>query len=298
MSYASLPPISFLQFLQIVVSRNDIKIPSDERTSKKAKNRFTILVLAPEHLFLNGCHSKSPEELEKMIPSLPIAYRTMMYPTHPFEDSEDAKLRLVSQTTELLVEKWRELSNAVLYECDNEDINFLDPEKFMHLLYDDSTFQRSRFYFWAMACLASFGQSIADTVSDITICKAEVLKDKERGYPTRLWERYNEKKTLKKYPSFIDFKEAQGQKWIDHIWAKNEAELKRLDANRAGLEQIQLQMQKKREEIRSLRDGVCFRSVTRRTFGLTSANSYSQPAVLWRLASLESSEKTSSFSRS
>jgi hypothetical protein len=274
--------------LQIVVSRNGFGVAAQDSSSRKTKSLFTILVLAPQYFF-SQVNQASP---------IPVAYKTMMYPTHPFDDSEDAKLRLISQTAEILVEKWKALFRVVLQECDNEDISFLDPDKFIHLLYDDSTFQRSRFYFWVIACLTSFEQSIADTLSDIAICKAEVLKDKELGYPVRMSGYYNEEKTFRKYSNFIDFKNKEGQKWKDNIWKKSEAELKRLDANCAGLEQIQLQMQKKREEIRSLRDGVRLRPRTRVDLELTCSNSYSQPAVLWRLASLESSEKTSSCSRS
>jgi hypothetical protein len=141
----------------------------------------------------------------------------MMYPTHPFDDSEDAKLRLISQTAELLVEKWKALFRAVVQECNNEAISFLDPDKFIHLLYDDSTFQRSRFYFWAIACLTSFEQSIADTLSEIAICKAEVLKDKELGYLIRMTGYYIEERMLKKYSNIIDFKNKEGRKWRDHI---------------------------------------------------------------------------------
>jgi len=185
-----------------------------------------------------------------------------------------------------------------LQECDNEDISFLKADEFVHLLYDDNTFRRSRLYFWAVACLTSFEQSITDTLSAIALCKTEVLQSMEKGYRWRLTQYYMTEGKSATYRYFVDFEREEGQKTREHFWIEDEAELNRLDSHCWDLEQIREEILKKRDEIRSLRDGVQFRETNLTVVELTFLDSYFKQAVSWKPASLEFWGRMSSYSPS
>jgi hypothetical protein len=52
----------------------------------------------------------------------------------------------------------------------------MKPKDYVHLLYDDATFSRSRFYFWAIRCLMAFEASITNNLE-----RFEVYRENELG---------------------------------------------------------------------------------------------------------------------
>jgi hypothetical protein len=96
---------------------------------------------------------------------------------------------------------------------------------YVHLLYDDASFRRSRFYFWATGCLTLFEQSIADTLLRFdTFRKGTVEYEVERRGKS------GENKLIKEF-----------------------------DVACTSLNNIRLQFKRKLDEIKVLRDGVsCF----------------------------------------
>lgn len=59
---------------------------------------------------------------------------------------------------------WEEL-NSVFEE--SQETSFMDPDNYSHLLYDEASFPRSRFYFWAIGCLSSFEEDITVNLRSI-----------------------------------------------------------------------------------------------------------------------------------
>jgi hypothetical protein len=49
---------------------------------------------------------------------------------------------------------------------------FMDPKKFVHLLSDEASFPRSRFYFWAIGCLTAFEDEIAVNVREVGLLES------------------------------------------------------------------------------------------------------------------------------
>lgn len=153
------------------------------------------------------------------------------------------KTQLLVQIVSILVDKWTILCDALFEECENEKASFLEPEKFVHLLYDNSTFRRSRFYFWAIACLNSFEQSISDALSGIHVHRTEFIHSNKETLLRRMGERYHTPK------------EAEQKLWVHSLEEYEESLLESFDEC-CNLETIRSQMQTKRNEITSLRDGV------------------------------------------
>jgi hypothetical protein len=140
-------------------------------------------------------------------------------------DFEDTVLCILVQTAKILVLIWQELFETIRKECDAESITIMNPDKYVHLLYDDASFRRSRFYFWAIGCLNLFEQSIADTLSRFKAFRAEAVE--------------------------YDIK--RGDKVADN------KVIEELDLACKSLDDIRLLLAKKLEEMRALRDGVrCF----------------------------------------
>ena len=63
---------------------------------------------------------------------------------------QDIMLQVIAQSVYIIVKQWQALYDEVQKECDGENVSFMDGEKYVHLLYDDRTFRRSRLYFWAI----------------------------------------------------------------------------------------------------------------------------------------------------
>jgi hypothetical protein len=58
----------------------------------------------------------------------------------------------------------------------------MDPVEYVHLVYDDATFRRSRFYFWAIGCLSLFEKSIAGNLSHFEKIHSKAVEyDRMRG---------------------------------------------------------------------------------------------------------------------
>lgn len=109
-------------------------------------------------------HSKGFTPLDLEFPGL---YNEIPY---------DTLLWVITRSLEVMVHNWQQLYDAVRKECDGENVSFMNSEQYVHLLYDDSTFRRSRLYFWAIGCLSAFTQSIPETLWELGRFQAEVEK--------------------------------------------------------------------------------------------------------------------------
>ncbi|OBT61863.1 hypothetical protein VE03_08813 [Pseudogymnoascus sp. 23342-1-I1] len=147
------------------------------------------------------------------------------------EDRNDklSKSMFIAQSVEVIVDHWQKLYDEVRKECDGENVSFMDGERYVHLLYDDGAFRRSRLYFWAVGCLSSFEQGVAETLWELDRFRTEV-DDKSK-------------------PGIRAASEAQGRKNV------YKQEMENFDRAKKRLEGIYGQLEKKRDEMKVLRDG-------------------------------------------
>ncbi|OBT84778.1 hypothetical protein VE02_08102 [Pseudogymnoascus sp. 03VT05] len=139
-------------------------------------------------------------------------------------------MEAITISLELIVDYWQNLYDEVRKECDGENISFMDGEEYVHLLYDDSNFRRSRFYFWAIGCLSSFEQSVAETLWELTTFRTEVRD---------------------RIPSYMLV--TATSEYFDEIY-KEEMDI--FDQAYKNLDGIHDQLVKKRDEMKVLRDGL------------------------------------------
>jgi len=141
----------------------------------------------------------------------------------------EAALQLIIKIISHIESRWRLLSVELYKRLDLESESFLYPEKFVHLLYDDSSFRRSRSYFWAIGCLSAFEGSLNQLCRDL-----EVFLQNSKVSPA-FW---------------VDMPMPHGRHpRIEQLEAEVVEIKKRLD-------DIRKQFEKRLDHITSLRDGV------------------------------------------
>jgi hypothetical protein len=119
----------------------------------KQDSAWTLVIYAPSNFF-------TPEDLY-LIPS---QAGSILY--------QEALLAILQQCTELVVGKWRAL--LLKFHEDSQRLQnegsatFMDPNDFVDLLYDTAYIPRSRFYFWAIACLKEFDENIETNLREMS----------------------------------------------------------------------------------------------------------------------------------
>jgi len=58
----------------------------------------------------------------------------------------------------------------------------MEATKFVHQLYDDASFSRSRFYFWAIGCLSVFEEMIIANRKNISTFLEQYIPESEREW--------------------------------------------------------------------------------------------------------------------
>jgi hypothetical protein len=72
-----------------------------------------------------------------------------------------------------MVENWTILLQKLDTLLDEEQISFMKPDDYVHLLYDDASFSRSRFYFWAIGCMLTFDGSLSGNIETLASCQSD-----------------------------------------------------------------------------------------------------------------------------
>ncbi|KFY03829.1 hypothetical protein V490_00083 [Pseudogymnoascus sp. VKM F-3557] len=180
---------------------------------------WAITILAPSSFY-----SGLPEFTFGSGPPLGLEF-----PAESSSAGLDTMLRVITKATEIIVDNWQKLFDEVRKECDSENVSFMDSEKYVHLLYDDANFRRSRFYFWAIGCLSSFEQSVDETLWELRMFQTEVS---------------NKAPLRQRMDGGDDFK---------RIYTKQMEDFRQACKN---LEGIHDQLVKKRDEMKVLRDGL------------------------------------------
>jgi hypothetical protein len=198
-----------------------VSIPSSEVPGNASWN---ILIFAPANFF-DGADTYTDtavfrdERSSRFNEARAISFKN--WRSQQGNDFKDAMLAILAQTADILAGIWQRLSSKILRECNTETITIMHPEEYVHLLYDDSTFRRSRFYFWAIGCLSLFEQSIASTLLTFKAFRIDAAD-------------YN----------------------VKHGNSAENKVIEEFDAAYRSLDDIQMQLEKKLGEMRSLRDGV------------------------------------------
>jgi hypothetical protein len=150
-------------------------------------------------------------------------------------------LTWISMALHHVAARWQTAIDAVDSQIDSPHaVIFHEDEDKSDLLSDDPNFSRSKTYFWAIQVFRLFEETLTKTIAT--------------------WEEFKKDSLLKVNDGNIEHWEAQVQ-MIDNAIRSLNDKLRRV--------------QKKREEVVSLRDGVCHTRVCRHCLLLTASSSYS-----------------------
>jgi hypothetical protein len=190
------------------------------------KASWTTLIFAPSNLFEGldiRANLVAPHDGRSSIGSKDKCRLSVkIWRPQQGNDFGNAMLAILAKAAEVLVGNWQRLSTEILRECDAGTITIMDPEGYVHLLYDDARFRRSRFYFWAIGYLSLFEKSIAGNLSHFEKIRSKIVEyDRKRG-------------------GDLEDDKAIGE----------------FDASCRNLYDLHQQLQKKLDDMRSLRDGV------------------------------------------
>jgi hypothetical protein len=89
---------------------------------------------------------------------------------------EEAMLETIGCCMESILQGWEQLWNVLnsLFEED-QYATFMKPDEYVHLLYDEASFPRSRFYFWAIGCLSAFEDNISTNLRHLKVFRQNVI---------------------------------------------------------------------------------------------------------------------------
>lgn len=163
-----------------------------------------------------------------------------------------AQLSCIVKGLSLVIKRWTLLDE---YLGSFLSDNFLNPEEYSKLLFDDGNFTRSRKYFWAIGCLSELDSSIADNIKQWELYRSARIKpllDREDladlldaaslhppGTPELTGKRTYRVRT--------------GPEELEEF----EALVREADNHHASLRDLQSAFRSKLESVKALRDGVC-----------------------------------------
>lgn len=132
----------------------------------------------------------------------------------------------------LVAVQWTELNDYIAGLL-SED--FMVPESYVKLLFDDATFSRSRLYFWIIGCLNEFDVSIADNIKQ--------------------WDLFREA-SWTAFPPGQNSGDNSQETDPGHLSNRQPDLFKEADDLRETLENLRSQFRNQLETVKALRDGV------------------------------------------
>ena len=146
---------------------------------------------------------------------------------------EVAFLESVKSCVEKILERWEDIwaeLNTVFER--SQETSFMRPDEYAHLLYDEASFPRSRFYFWAIGCLSTFEDNIVTNLRTL-----QSFRQRFRDGPI--------------------FKDLQGNKITSEKIGDQILKVdNRLQELSEKLQNVAERMGKRLADVRALRDGV------------------------------------------
>jgi len=130
---------------------SQISIIKDRFSSANGKKYWTMVLLLPSSLRLTK-HPSIKDVLNHL------------------DSQEDgwSPYGVFPPLVQRVVRSWTQLINRLDELLDEEQVSFMSPEEYVHLLYDDATFSRSRFYFWAIGCLLALDSTLAGNIETLS----------------------------------------------------------------------------------------------------------------------------------
>jgi hypothetical protein len=136
-----------------------------------------------------------------------------------------ACIRVAIKCGEEIISRWKALWAEITDIINAADYaTYMNPEEYVHLLYDGASFPRSRFYFWAIGCFSALEENLRDNVENLRSLLNCIAKETKRA----------------------------SEKEKDDISKQTQ----RLEEVCSELDSIRAQIQKRLEDVRVLRDGV------------------------------------------
>jgi hypothetical protein len=213
-------------FYQVYVYSEEIEPAMSYRLSPL----YTVLALAPEW------YLSDPKDSVPRLRSL-ISHRT----------HAEAELFLIADGMSEVAGKWDSLDGYVAKSLAED---FMNPQKYNMLLFDDENFTRSRKYFWLIGCLGEFIICIADNVKQWDLYKEARIQP--------LLDMPNldvllDAACLQREPFISDEEDAKFRAQGLRIFKElvNNAQ-----QQRDRLKDLQTQFENKLERVKTLRDGV------------------------------------------
>jgi hypothetical protein len=79
-----------------------------------------------------------------------------------------ACIMVTTRYGEEILDRWKSLWAEISLIISAADYaTYMDPEEYVHLLYDGASFPRSRFYFWAIGCFTALEDNLRENVENL-----------------------------------------------------------------------------------------------------------------------------------
>jgi len=156
-------PLSLAECKQVILTRQMLATAAHVKDAQlegqfTVDNYWTILLLSPSGFFTGPQRhpsgvSRGPHS--QQIPDIDWEKVTQR------KSEEMAELACIVYALKEVEKRWTFLDK---YIGDLLSENFMNPEDYVKLLFDDEIFSRSRLYFWVIGCLNEFDISIGDNI--------------------------------------------------------------------------------------------------------------------------------------
>ncbi|RLL98439.1 hypothetical protein CFD26_103598 [Aspergillus turcosus] len=150
-------------FTTLVVTEDRYADAELARTLKKSPRFGTMLVLCPSKSFVGPYDIAQKGEH-------PVMWDQVL----SFAGIQVSELGVIREMYSLLTRRWLELKDY-LAELLQED--FMEPEIYVKLIFDDDKLSTSKKYFWVLACLQEFKVSITDNVNQWELYREARLRN-------------------------------------------------------------------------------------------------------------------------
>jgi hypothetical protein len=131
-----------------------------------------------------------------------------------------AFIQVVNGLAEGVTRGWKTLWAEITEIFNAADYaTYLNPEAYVHLLYDGATFPRSRFYFWAIGCFTALEDNLRDNVENLRSFLYKIAKETKSASKKETDDIQKQTQTLEEVCNELDGIRAQIQKRLEDVRA-------------------------------------------------------------------------------
>lgn len=156
-------------FTTVVSTEDRLAVIENNQKQKDLSRHGTMLVFCPRRSFASPRSHPLPEE-------------ELVRWNEILNDSSIriSELVMIRQAYSLLTRRWQRLTD---YLANLLAEDFMEPEVYVKLIFDDDQLSRSKKYFWILACLQEFKGSIADNITQWKLYRQARLDHAENVPP-------------------------------------------------------------------------------------------------------------------